>query len=79
MGSSNFDYFSYHLHQELMVIIREPEFVKQFLNRVVEADLKGSKLSQPSVSEKEGRKAEQKMNCLFRLMQRLNRVSLRRA
>ena len=38
-GSSNFDYFSYRIHQELLAIIIAPEIVSDFRERVMIPDL----------------------------------------
>lgn len=38
-GSSNFDYLSYRIHQELLAIITEPEVVADFCRRVMVPDL----------------------------------------
>ena len=38
-GSSNFDYFSYRIHQELLAIITAPETVSDFRERVMIPDL----------------------------------------
>ena len=34
-GSSNFDYLSYRIHQELLAVITEPELVADFIRRVM--------------------------------------------
>ena len=38
-GSSNFDYLSYRIHQELIAIITIPEVVAEFAKRVMVPDL----------------------------------------
>jgi cardiolipin synthase len=38
-GSSNFDYLSYRIHQELLAVITEPEVVADFSRRVMVPDL----------------------------------------
>jgi phosphatidylserine/phosphatidylglycerophosphate/cardiolipin synthase-like enzyme len=38
-GSSNFDYFSYRIHQELLAVITAPEVIAQFRERVMIPDL----------------------------------------
>jgi cardiolipin synthase len=38
-GSSNFDYLSYRIHQELLAVITEPEVVTDFTRRVMLPDL----------------------------------------
>ena len=42
-GSSNFDYLSYRIHQELIAIITQPSVIADFRERVVMADLANSK------------------------------------
>ncbi len=38
-GSSNFDYLSYRIHQELLAVITIPEIVADFTARVMTPDL----------------------------------------
>jgi len=38
-GSSNFDYLSYRIHQELLAVITDPEIVTDFSRRVMAPDL----------------------------------------
>jgi cardiolipin synthase A/B len=38
-GSSNFDYFSYRIHQELLAIITDPSLIAEFRERVMIPDL----------------------------------------
>lgn len=42
-GSSNFDYLSYRIHQELIAVITRPEVVADFRERVMMADLANSR------------------------------------
>jgi len=42
-GSSNFDYLSYRIHQELIAVITRPSVIADFRERVVIADLANSK------------------------------------
>jgi cardiolipin synthase len=42
-GSSNFDYLSYRIHQELIAIITQPQVIADFQQRVVLPDLARSK------------------------------------
>jgi cardiolipin synthase len=44
MGSSNFDYLSYRLHQEIVAVITEPEVISEFVERVIREDLKNSRV-----------------------------------
>lgn len=39
VGSSNFDYLSYRLHQEIMAIITSPEVISRFKEKVITKDL----------------------------------------
>ena len=39
VGSSNFDYLSFHTHQEVLAIVRDPEVVAQYKRDVLEPDL----------------------------------------
>ncbi len=41
-GSSNFDYLSYVLHQENIIIIRNKDFIADFKKRVIERDISES-------------------------------------
>jgi cardiolipin synthase A/B len=43
LGSTNFDYISYSVEQELFVIITNSEIINEFKNRVIEPDLLKSK------------------------------------
>ena len=38
-GSSNFDYFSYRIHQEILAVFTDPQVISQFRERVVIPDL----------------------------------------
>lgn len=42
IGSSNFDYLSYRLHQEIVAIVTEPSVIAEFIQKVVRNDLKCS-------------------------------------
>jgi cardiolipin synthase len=39
VGSSNFDYLSFHTHQEVLAIVRNPEVIAQYKRDVLEPDL----------------------------------------
>jgi len=39
LGSSNFDYLSYRLHQEILAIVDEPGVIADFIKRVARVDL----------------------------------------
>jgi cardiolipin synthase len=42
MGSSNFDYLSYRLYQEIMGIITSAEVISRFKKKVIRIDLNNS-------------------------------------
>ncbi len=42
MGSSNFEFFSYHLYQEIIAVIRDPRVVAEFRERIMIPDLEKS-------------------------------------
>lgn len=42
-GSSNFDYFSYQFHQEIVTILTHSELISDFMERVFLEDIKNSK------------------------------------
>lgn len=42
-GSSNFDYFSYRLHQEVLAVFTDPELIASFRSRVMIPDLANAK------------------------------------
>ena len=39
VGSSNFDYLSFHTHQEVLAIVRSPEVIAQYKRDVLDPDL----------------------------------------
>jgi cardiolipin synthase len=41
-GSSNFDYFSYRVHQEILAVFTDPRLIAEFRNRVMRPDLGNS-------------------------------------
>lgn len=41
-GSSNFDFLSYHVYEEILAIITEPQVIADFRRRVLEVDLANS-------------------------------------
>ena len=41
-GSSNFDYLSYRLYQEILAVITEPEVISEFRERVMLRDVADS-------------------------------------
>ena len=42
LGSSNFDYFSYKFHQEIVAILTNPELITEFMKRVFQEDIRRS-------------------------------------
>lgn len=74
VGSSNFDFFSFHLHQELMAIIRNEELIKDFKKRVVEVDLKLSKSVADTETKTLSLMAKKKLHRFFALMYFLSRL-----
>jgi len=69
MGSANFDFFSYSIYQEIVAIVRDPEFIAAFKERVVVPDLKKSVSFSGAIRPVRGR-----MQALsFRTLVRLNR------
>jgi cardiolipin synthase len=50
VGSSNFDYLSYRLHQEIIAVITDREVISDFQERVIREDLKHSRRFESGVS-----------------------------
>jgi cardiolipin synthase len=73
VGSSNFDFFSYHLHQELMAIIREPAIVADFLRRVAKPDLAVSIAPDKAFDWNHSNRAKRLLGALFEGMHFLNK------
>lgn len=46
VGSSNFDFLSFHFLQEIVAVIRDPAVISEFRDNVLDPDLK---LSEPPV------------------------------
>ncbi len=55
MGSSNFDYISYRIEEELLVYVRDSEIIKDFRNRVFMKDLDNSERYLQDTSGLKGR------------------------
>jgi cardiolipin synthase len=45
-GSSNFDYFSYRVHQEILAVFGDPRLIAEFRGRVMRPDLANSKATE---------------------------------
>lgn len=45
-GSSNFDYFSYRVHQEILAVFADPRLIAEFRSRVMRPDLANSKATE---------------------------------
>ena len=45
-GSSNFDYFSYRVHQEILAVFTDPRLIADFRSRVIRPDLANSKATE---------------------------------
>ncbi|MFQ5854939.1 MAG: phosphatidylserine/phosphatidylglycerophosphate/cardiolipin synthase family protein [Anaerolineae bacterium] len=43
VGSSNFDYWSYRLHQEIVAIVTDAQVISEFKEKVIQEDLKNSR------------------------------------
>jgi len=54
VGSSNFDYWSYRIHPEIVAIISLPTFIQEFEERVVQTDLAQSRPFSPSTDSRNG-------------------------
>ncbi len=64
VGSSNYDFLSYRAHIENIAIIRDAGVVRQFVERVIEADLKNSRPATAEELATDGRKAKRSMQIL---------------
>ncbi len=54
VGSTNFDYISYSVEQELFALIQEPKIIDEFKNRIIESDLQKSKKFNGEIKYKNG-------------------------
>ncbi len=54
VGSTNFDYVSYSVEQELFAIIREPNIIGEFKDRIIKSDLQKSKKFNGEIKYKNG-------------------------
>jgi len=72
LGSSNFDRFSYRLHQELLVIVADSMLIDEFRARVVAPDLAGSRPHSGKIGKIEGSLHILGLRMVFRLIELLN-------
>jgi cardiolipin synthase len=49
-GSSNFDFLSYHVYEEIVAIITEPQLIADFRRQVIEVDLANSERVEEQIS-----------------------------
>ena len=54
-GSTNFDYVSYKIEQELITVITDQEFINDFKMQVIDADLRQTKPFDGKLDKKKGR------------------------
>ncbi|MGB9597320.1 MAG: phospholipase D-like domain-containing protein [Candidatus Poribacteria bacterium] len=54
IGSTNFDYISYRVEQELFTLIKDPKIISEFKSRIIESDLKKSKKFNGEIKYKSG-------------------------
>lgn len=54
IGSTNFDYISYTVEQELFALIKDPNIISEFKNRIIESDLQKSKKFNGEIKYKDG-------------------------
>jgi len=54
-GSSNFDFFSYGHHQEILVVIRDKRFIGDFEERVLYRDLENCRVADGAVRSRTAR------------------------
>ena len=51
MGSSNFDWFSYRLNDEILAVIRDEDLISEFKKRVLSPDIRNSLAYDPLKSD----------------------------
>lgn len=74
MGSSNFDYLSYHVHPEIVAIISNRDIVSQFCSEVLEKDLQQSIVAPDSIPEWQGKYVRLKMMFFGKLFSKLAKM-----
>ncbi len=74
MGSTNFDFLSYTLQQEIAAIITSPAIVADFKSRIIEADLRNSVPFVTDGSPPKGHTLHLQLKSLGRLAVFLNRL-----
>jgi cardiolipin synthase len=73
LGSTNFDFLSYTMQQEIAALINNPEIVSDFIERVVKVDCANSDLFDGKVDIKAGMAMSKKLKSLGKLSVWLNR------
>lgn len=73
LGSTNFDFLSYTMQQEIAALIDNPEIVSDFVERVVKVDCANSDLFDGNVDLNAGRSMAKKLKLLGKLAVWLNR------
>ncbi len=72
LGSSNFDRFSYKLHQELLVIVENSDLIEEFLACVVKPDLATSRTQPGKSRQSRGSVHILRLRMVFKLVELLN-------
>lgn len=73
LGSTNFDFLSYTMQQEIAALIDNPEIISDFIERVVKVDCANSDLFDGQVDMKAGASMAKKLKSLGKLSVWLNR------
>jgi cardiolipin synthase len=74
MGSTNFDYLSYTLQQEIAAIVTDKDIVNDFIERVIKVDLANSFTFTGNVNHKKGFTQSQRFKSLGRLLVKISRL-----
>ncbi|MCK4632078.1 MAG: phosphatidylserine/phosphatidylglycerophosphate/cardiolipin synthase family protein [candidate division Zixibacteria bacterium] len=74
MGSTNFDYLSYTLQQEIAAIVTDRTIVDEFIARIIEPDLRNSKRFDGQVDAAAGARLNRRLRSVARLAVTLNRL-----
>ncbi len=74
MGSTNFDYLSYTLQQEIAAIVTDRAVVNEFKVRIIEPDLRNSKRFDGQIDDAAGARLNRRLRSLARLAVTLNRL-----
>ncbi|MEZ5357420.1 MAG: phosphatidylserine/phosphatidylglycerophosphate/cardiolipin synthase family protein [Candidatus Zixiibacteriota bacterium] len=73
LGSSNFDYFSYHFEQETIAIITDPDFIAGFQHAVIDVDVENCRPHTGGISRFRGNWRAFQINAVSKLMRLFNR------